>query len=110
MTDSDLRKIAYEYGFAGAYFLPPPDFERHDDEPGLVWETSRYPWAKVSCLLVWSYSPYPRGCRIPAYYVNSNSSYHVLLTYRGYRYNRHEPLEVQEQLKRIFYKALCLIR
>lgn len=77
MTDSDLRKIAYEYGFAGAYFLPLPDFERHDDEPGLVWETSRYPWAKVSCLLVWSYSPYPRGCRIPAYYVNSNSSYHA---------------------------------
>ncbi len=64
-------------GFAEAYFLPPPCFPHVEDEHHIVWNTDDYPWAGVSCLLVWAYRPYPAGCRIPAYYVASNASYHA---------------------------------
>ncbi|MBR3381575.1 MAG: 4Fe-4S dicluster domain-containing protein [Clostridia bacterium] len=77
MTNGELRSLAYGYGFARAYFLPLPDFVRHDDEPSIVWEASEYPWAEVSLLLVSAYRPYPEGCRIPAYYIASNASYHA---------------------------------
>lgn len=77
MTNDELREKAYSFGFARAYFLPLPAFTRHDDEPSIVWDASEYPWAGVSCLLVWSYPPYPPDCRIPAYYINSNASYHA---------------------------------
>ena len=77
MTNAELERIAYELGFARVLFLPAPDFLPHGDEPHIVWNTAEYPWANVSCLLVWPYSPYPSDCRIPAYYVNSNASYHA---------------------------------
>lgn len=77
MTNEDVKRLALERGFAEAYFLPPPDFAFHEDEPHIVWNTEEYPWASVSLLLVWSYAPYPADCRIPSYYINSNSSYHA---------------------------------
>ncbi|MBQ1818430.1 MAG: 4Fe-4S dicluster domain-containing protein [Clostridia bacterium] len=77
MDNSALRETAKAYGFARAYFLPPPHFAPHDDEPGIVWDSGKYPWAGVSLLLVRPYRPYPKGERIPAYYINSNASYHA---------------------------------
>lgn len=77
MNNAELEKIAYEAGFCRVLFIPAPDFAPHDDEPHIVWNTAEYPWAAVSCLLVWRYSPYPEGCRIPAYYIASNASYHA---------------------------------
>ena len=77
MDNTELKKIAKELGFAEAFFLPPPDYPRHEDEPHIVWNTEELPWARVSLLLVWSYAPYPEGCRIPSYYISSNASYHA---------------------------------
>ena len=77
MNNEDIRRLAIKHGFAGAYFLPPPDFARHEDEKHIVWNTEEYPWAGVSLLLAFSYAPYPADCRIPSYYINSNSSYHA---------------------------------
>lgn len=77
MDNSALRETAKAYGFARAYFLPSPHFAPHDDEPGIVWDAGEYPWADAALLLVWPYRPYPKGERIPAYYINSNASYHA---------------------------------
>ena len=77
MDNNDVRKIAQEHGFTRAYFLPLPDFEYNEKEPNIVWNAERYPWARVSLLLVWAYAPYPADCRIPAYYIASNASYHA---------------------------------
>lgn len=77
MTNAKLKKTAYEMGFAGAFFLPPPDYAPHDDEPHIVWNAEAYPWAKAALVLVWAYKPYPAGERIPSYYINSNLSYHA---------------------------------
>ena len=77
MNNNDVRKIAEEHGFTRAYLLPLPDFAFNEYEPNIVWNAERYPWARVSLLLVWAYSPYPEGCRIPAYYIASNASYHA---------------------------------
>ncbi|MBO4849207.1 MAG: 4Fe-4S dicluster domain-containing protein [Clostridia bacterium] len=75
MDNSELKIIAKELGFAEAYLLPPPDLARVESEPSIIWNTEEHPWAKVSCLLVMPYSPYPADCRIPAYYIASNRSY-----------------------------------
>ena len=77
MNNNDVRKIAQEHGFTRAYFLPLPDFVYDEEQNNIVMNTERYPWARVSLLLVWAYSPYPEGCRIPAYYIASNASYHA---------------------------------
>ena len=77
MNNEELKRLTAAHGFAEAYFLPPPDFARHEDEPHIVWNTEEHPWARVSLLLVWSYAPYPADSRIPSYYINSNSSYHA---------------------------------
>ena len=77
MTNEDVERLAYEFGFSRVYYLPPPDFTPHDDEPHIVWNADEYPWASVSVLLVKPYAPYPKDCRIPAYYINSNASYHA---------------------------------
>jgi ferredoxin len=84
VDNSELRKTAKELGFAEAYFLPPPDLSRHEDEPHIVWNTEGLPWAKVSLLLVWSYAPYPQNCRIPSYYISSNESYHASVALARY--------------------------
>ncbi|MBO4384934.1 MAG: 4Fe-4S binding protein [Clostridia bacterium] len=77
MDNDSIKTIAYEAGFAAAYFLPLPDYPAHDDEPHIVWSAEGYPWARASLLLVWAYRPYKKGERIPAYYINSNLSYHA---------------------------------
>lgn len=77
MTNEELKKTAYETGFAGAYFLPPPDYAAHDDEPHIVWNAETFPWARTALILAWAYKPYPAGERIPSYYINSNLSYHA---------------------------------
>lgn len=77
MDNAQLKKLAKEAGFAEAYLLPPPDMPRNENEPSIVWNTEEHPWARVSCLLVLPYKPYPADCRIPAYYINSNISYHA---------------------------------
>lgn len=77
MDNEALRKIAYELGFARAYFLPLPDFAYHDDEPNIVWNAEGYPEARCTLLLVWAYKPYRPDERIPSYYINSNLSYHA---------------------------------
>ncbi len=77
MTNADLEKTAYEMGFAGAYFLPLPDYLPHDDEPHIVWNAGGYPWARTALILAWAYKPYKPGERIPSYYINSNLSYHA---------------------------------
>ena len=77
MDNGELIKLANELGFAEAYFLPPPDLARNESEPHIVWNADEYPWARTSLLLAWAYKPFPPGERIPAYYVNSNRSYHA---------------------------------
>ncbi|MBO6060900.1 MAG: 4Fe-4S dicluster domain-containing protein [Clostridia bacterium] len=76
MNNEELRQRAYSHGFERAYFLPAPAFPKHEDEPHILWDASEYEGA-VSLLLVRAYSPYPRGERIPAYYISSNASYHA---------------------------------
>lgn len=80
MDNSGVRERAKGFGFARAYFLPPPRFAPHEDEPNIVWDAGEYPWADASLLLVWPYRPYPAGERIPAYYINSNASYHACVS------------------------------
>lgn len=77
MNNFDIKKLASESGFKAAYFLPPPDYASHDDEPHIIWNAAEYPWADVTLLLIWAYSPYPPDVRIPSYYINSNASYHA---------------------------------
>ncbi len=81
MDNEGLKKLAKEHGFAEAYFLPPPDFPRHEDEPHIVWSAEEYPWADIALILLWPYSPYPADCRIPAYYIASNASYHACVAF-----------------------------
>lgn len=77
MDNGELRNLAREFGFAEAYFLPPPDLARNESEPHIVWNAEEYPLAKASLLLAWAYKPFRPGERIPAYYINSNRSYHA---------------------------------
>lgn len=77
MTGAELKKSAYDLGFSGAYLLPLPDWAPNPDEPHIVWNAEAFPWARASLILAWAYKPYPPGERIPAYYVNSNLSYHA---------------------------------
>lgn len=77
MDNDLLRKEAAALGFRAAYFLPLPDYAPNAAEPHIVWDAREYAWARASLLLVWAYKPYEKGGRIPAYYVNSNESYHA---------------------------------
>lgn len=77
MDTMELKTAAREFGFAEAYILPPPDYAPNENEPSIVWNTDEYPWATAVCLLLWPYRPYPADCRIPAYYIESNRSYHA---------------------------------
>ena len=72
--------MAIGLGFAAAYFVAPPRYgaelaaKTRDDH--IIFDASELPY-DVACILVWAYSPYPAGERIPSYYVNSNLSYHA---------------------------------
>ena len=77
MDNGELKGIAKKLGFAEAYLLPPPDYAAHDDEPSIAWSAEAFPWAHAAVLLVWAYTPYRSDERIPAYYINSNLSYHA---------------------------------
>ena len=77
MDNAELKKLAYSHGFAEAYVLPLPDYAPHDDEPSIAWNAEAFPWARASVLLVWAYVPYSPEELIPAYYINSNLSYHA---------------------------------
>lgn len=77
MTNADLTQLAKGLGFAEVFFLPLPDYCPHDDEPHIIWNAEAFPWARTAALLVRAYRPYPPDERIPAYYINSNLSYHA---------------------------------
>ncbi|MCR5808324.1 MAG: hypothetical protein K6G56_02040 [Clostridiales bacterium] len=77
MTNDELKKAAYDLGFARAYILPPPDFKPLESRERIVWNTDDFPMARASLLLVRAYTPFAEDERIPAYYVNSNLSYHA---------------------------------
>lgn len=77
MDNAKLKTLAAALGFRAAYFLPLPDYPKNEDEPHIVWSAEAFPWARASLLLVWAYTPYDKDGRIPAYYVNSNESYHA---------------------------------
>lgn len=77
MDNTELKRIAKDLGFSEVFLLPAPDFPPIAGEPSIVTDTAEYPWARVSCLLLWAYRPYPVDQRIPAYYIESNRSYHA---------------------------------
>ena len=80
MDNRSLENIARELGFAKAYFVAPPRYgeevaaQTRDDH--IIFNTDGMPY-DVACILVWAYSPYAAGERIPSYYINSNLAYHA---------------------------------
>lgn len=80
MNDRELEKRAKELGFERAYFVAPPEYGAELEEQSLdghiIFNASGSPF-NVACILVWAYSPYPAGERIPPYYINSNKAYHA---------------------------------
>lgn len=72
--------MAVELGFASAYFVAPPrygaELAAKTRDEHIIFDVGTEPY-DVACILVWAYSPYPEGERIPAYYINSNKAYHA---------------------------------
>ncbi len=81
-----IESTARELGFERVYFLPPKRLdawrERAEDSGFGTWlkedAAAAYPKASSIALLIYPYRPYKKGERIPAYYINSNRSYHAV--------------------------------
>ncbi len=84
-----LFKLVKEHGFSEVFVLPNRPYSdwtlhRKDgafhsnadfirDDP-----TIAYPWANACLICVWAYRPYDDDSFVPAYYVESNRSYHAM--------------------------------
>ncbi len=76
MDNFSLKAMARRHGFAEAYVVPLPEYP--DGGRGLCYNArTACPWAGAAALLVYPYSPYAEGERIPSYYINSNRAYHA---------------------------------
>jgi len=83
-----IENAAKALGFERVYFLAPKRLDawhKRAKETGFGMDlkediAAAYPNASSIALLIYPYHPYAKGERIPAYYINSNRSYHAAKT------------------------------
>ena len=77
MTHEEFCALASEYGFKRVFFLAPEKYELGDNPHHLVADViAEFPYTTSVASLVFPYSPFPEGERIPPYYLASNQAYH----------------------------------